>query len=90
MSNALGSVLGAVGIVLLLIVSSPVIAEAQTDWKDRPATTAVDNQFAPSPVRPSQPGFTILVWEDQRNSGTGYDIYMQKIDTHPGGFYFFP
>ena len=69
--------------VITVFVTTPLL-HAQTEWKDEPVAHAVENQLAPSAAQPAQAGFTIVVWEDQRNSGTGYDIYMQKIDTQTG------
>lgn len=82
--NTIGHAIPLLGLVTLIIVTCPLSTEAQTEWKDRPVTHAEENQLAPSAARPAQSDFTIVVWEDQRNSGTGYDIYMQKIDTQTG------
>ncbi len=82
--NGIGRAVSLLGFVTLIIVTCPLSTKAQTEWKDRPVTHAVENQLAPSAARPAQSGFTIVVWEDQRTTSKGYDIYMQKIDTQTG------
>ncbi len=52
------------------------------EWKDRYVTLAGDDQSHPSIARPSQSGYTIVVWEDERDGNK--DIYAQKIDNTHG------
>src|SRR5690606_10053036 len=82
--TTLGRACSFLGIVTLMIVLCPSRMDAQTEWKDRPVTHTKEDQRAPSAARPAQPDFTIVVWEDLRDNGNGYDIYMQKIDTQTG------
>jgi hypothetical protein len=60
-------------------------ALAQTEWKDNYLTLAKDDQTNPSIARPSNASYTIVVWEDSRDSGSSRtDIYAQKIDNING------
>ncbi|MFZ1731162.1 MAG: T9SS type A sorting domain-containing protein [Bacteroidota bacterium] len=61
------------------------IAQGQTEVKDRYLPIAPNDQTNPSIARPSNTGFTIVVWEDSRDSGEiRTDIYAQKIDNVNG------
>ncbi|MCB2203503.1 T9SS type A sorting domain-containing protein [bacterium] len=78
--------LGTIGcILMLLVVSSPVMLNAQTEWKDRYTSIAVNDQLNPSVAKPTNVDYTISVWEDERNiDESGSDIYIQRIDNQTG------
>ncbi|HOJ05864.1 MAG TPA: T9SS type A sorting domain-containing protein, partial [Bacteroidota bacterium] len=59
-------------------------AVGQKEWTTRPVVIAEGQQVYPSVARPSQLGFTIVVWEDTRAGGSGADVYIQKIDNATG------
>ena len=50
-------------------------AAAQTEWKDRPVTLAIDDQKNPQIALPADKDYTIIVWEDYRHGDA--DLYMQ-------------
>ena len=69
----------------MLVVSSPVVINAQVNWKDRYTSIAVNDQLNPSVALPTQPDYTVSVWEDERHFGlTGSDIFIQQIDNKTG------
>jgi hypothetical protein len=57
-------------------------AAAQTEWKDRPVTLAIDDQKNPQIALPADKDYTIIVWEDYRHGDA--DLYMQKIHNETG------
>jgi hypothetical protein len=57
-------------------------AVAQTEWKDRPVTLAIDDQKNPQIALPADKDYTIIVWEDYRHGDA--DLYMQKIHNETG------
>ncbi len=72
-------------LALFIMILCFGIAQGQTEWKDNYASLAINDQTNPSIARPSNTGFTIVVWEDSRDSGEiRTDIYAQKIDNVNG------
>jgi hypothetical protein len=64
--------------IMLLFAFSA--AFGQVEWKDRHLTLAINDQNNPSVARPSNPDYTIAVWEDERETEGQKQIYIQKID----------
>jgi hypothetical protein len=72
-------------VLSMLVVSSPVVVNAQVNWKDRYTSIAVNDQLNPSVAQPTQSDYTVSVWEDERHiSDTGSDIFIQRIDNETG------
>jgi hypothetical protein len=69
---------------LMITVFTPVTASAQIEWKDPLVTGAVGHQINPSIARPSQSDYTIVAWQDQRDAGAGWDIFIQKMSNTTG------
>jgi hypothetical protein len=67
-----------------MILAATVPLNAQTEWKDRYISIAREHQLNPSVAQPTLTGMTVTVWEDQRNSATGSDIYIQRLDNTTG------
>jgi hypothetical protein len=73
-----------VSIVFVLMTCEPIhIAHAQTHYTARPATHAPGNQIAPVIAKPAQDGFTVIVWQDNRDAGDA-NIYAQMLDNLNG------
>lgn len=74
-----------VALVLLMLIVFADTALAQTEWKNNYLPLAKEDQTNPSIARPSNASYTIVVWEDSRDSGSSRtDIYAQKIDNING------
>jgi hypothetical protein len=73
------------GLICMLLCMAHQIAQAQTEWKDNYITLAEDDQTNPAIARPSQSAYTIVVWEDNRDTSTYHtDIYALRIDNKTG------
>lgn len=79
------TLLGIASISSMIVLSLPVLINAQVNWKDRYVSIAVNDQSNPSVAQPTEPDYTVSVWEDERHFGqTGSDIYIQRIDNQTG------
>ena len=73
------------GLICMLLSMVHQNVQAQTEWKENYVTLANDEQTNPSLAMPSNSAYTVVVWEDSRDSGgTVTDIYAQKIDNING------
>ncbi len=84
-----------VSLVLTLLFSTCVYAQIivspdadPVEWKDRYVTLDPGVQGNISIAMPQRSGYTVIVWEDNRNTGldpdAGIDIYAQLIDNTTG------